>query len=200
MFTGIVEEIGAIRQIAAKKDVHQYHIHATPSFTNEVKTGDSIAVNGVCLTALDIQKGSFVVDVSSETRRCTTFGSKVRNDQVNLERAVTPATRLGGHIVNGHVDGLGTLAERSDDENEVVFWFTAPSDLARYIAVKGSICIDGVSLTVNQVKHDQHSVTIIPHTLQNTTLHSLQPGDMVNMEVDLIARYLEQLTRAGHQK
>lgn len=198
MFTGIVEEVGTFDQIAEKKDVHQYHIHSTPSFTAAVKTGDSILVNGVCLTACKVQEGYFVVDVSRETRRCTTFGDKIRSNQVNLERAVMPSTRLGGHIVNGHIDGLGTLVERSDDENESVLWIAAPSDLARYIAVKGSICIDGVSLTVNQVERDRHSVTIIPHTLQNTTLHSLQPGDKVNIEVDLVARYLERLTRSEH--
>ncbi len=198
MFTGIVEEVGMIDQVAEKKDVYQYHIHSTPSFTAEVKTGDSISVDGVCLTACNVQKGCFAVDVSRETRRCTTFGGKRRNSQVNLERAVTPSTRLGGHIVSGHIDGLGTLVERSDDENESVLWIAAPSDLVRYIAVKGSICIDGVSLTVNRVEHDRHSVTIIPHTLKNTTLHSLQPGDKVNIEVDLVARYLEQLTRSEH--
>lgn len=195
MFTGIVEELGVIRKIAKKKDIDQYQIQTASSFTTEVKTGDSISINGVCLTAYNIQEETFVVDVSQETQRCTTFGGLIRNNQVNLERAVTPSTRLGGHIVSGHVDGLGELTDRIDHENESILWVTGPSDLTKYIALKGSICIDGVSLTVNQIKDDQHCVTIIPHTLQNTTLHLLQHGDMVNIEVDLLARYVEQLIR-----
>ncbi len=196
MFTGIVEELGIIRKIAEKKDIDQYQIQTASSFTTDVKTGDSIAINGVCLTAYDIQEETFVVDVSQETKRCTTFGGLIRNNQVNLERAVTPSTRLGGHIVSGHVDGLGELTDRIDHENESILWVTGPSDLTKYIAIKGSICIDGVSLTVNQIKQDQHCVTIIPHTLQNTTLNSLQHGDMVNIEVDLLARYVEKLIRS----
>ncbi len=196
MFTGIVEELGIIRKIAEKKDIDQYQIQTASSFTADVKTGDSIAINGVCLTAYDIQEETFVVDVSQETKRCTTFGGLIRNNQVNLERAVTPSTRLGGHIVSGHVDGLGKLTDRIDHENESILWVTGPSDLTKYIAIKGSICIDGVSLTVNQIKQDQHCVTIIPHTLQNTTLNSLQHGDMVNIEVDLLARYVEKLIRS----
>ncbi len=196
MFTGIVEELGIIRKIAEKKDIDQYQIQTASSFTTDVKTGDSIAINGVCLTAYDIQEETFVVDVSQETKRCTTFGGLIRNNQVNLERAVTPSTRLGGHIVSGHVDGLGKLTDRIDHENESILWVTGPSDLTKYIAIKGSICIDGVSLTVNQIKQDQHCVTIIPHTLQNTTLNSLQHGDMVNIEVDLLARYVEKLIRS----
>ncbi len=196
MFTGIVEELGIIRKIAEKKDIDQYQIQTATSFTADVKTGDSIAINGVCLTAYDIQEETFVVDVSQETKRCTTFGGLIRNNQVNLERAVTPSTRLGGHIVSGHVDGLGKLTDRIDHENESILWVTGPSDLTKYIAIKGSICIDGVSLTVNQIKQDQHCVTIIPHTLQNTTLNSLQHGDMVNIEVDLLARYVEKLIRS----
>ena len=195
MFTGIVEELGIIRKITEKKDIAQYQIQTACSFTTEIKTGDSISISGVCLTAYDIQEETFVVDVSQETQRCTIFGGLIRNNQVNLERAVTPSTRLGGHIVSGHVDGLGELADRIDHENESILWITGPPDLTKYIAIKGSICIDGVSLTVNQIKDDQHCVTIIPHTLQNTTLHSLQHGDVVNIEVDLLARYVEQLIR-----
>ncbi len=196
MFTGIVEGLGIIHKIAEKKDIDQYQIQTASSFTADIKAGDSIAINGVCLTAYDIQEETFVVDVSQETKRCTTFGSLIRNNQVNLERAVTPSTRLGGHIVSGHVDGLGELTDRIDHENESILWVTGPSDLTKYIAIKGSICIDGVSLTVNQIKQDQHCVTIIPHTLQNTTLNTLQHGDMVNIEVDLLARYVEKLIRS----
>ena len=198
MFTGIVEKIGSIHKLEEKEDVHRYQILANTSFTNDVRVGDSISISGVCLTAYDIQEGSFVIDVSQETQRCTAFSRPIRNDQVNLERAVTPSSRLGGHIVSGHVDGLGKLIERNDNENESILWISTPSDLAKYIAVKGSICMDGVSLTVNQIKKDRHCVTIIPHTLQNTTLSSLQAGDVVNIEVDLIARYLERLMRKNN--
>ena len=193
MFTGIVEEVGTVHRIVEEGGAYQYHVRSSSSFADEVGTGDSIAVNGVCLTAREVREGSFIVDVSRETRRCTTFGDRLRGDHVNLERAVTPTTRLGGHLVNGHVDGLGKLTERSDDENETVLWIAVPPELTRYIAVKGSICIDGVSLTVNRIEGERHSVTIIPHTLQNTTLRSLKCGDAVNVEVDLIARYLERL-------
>ena len=193
MFTGIIEEIGTVLKIAEKEDIHQYQIQAISSFISSIKIGDSISINGVCLTAYDIQKETFTVDVSQETQRCTTFGGLIENSQVNLESAMTPSARFGGHIVSGHIDGLGKLEERVDYENESTLWFTTPSDLIKYIAVKGSICINGVSLTVNKIKNNQHCVTIIPHTLRNTTLSSLQSGDTVNIEVDLIARYVEQL-------
>lgn len=197
MFTGIVEEVGTVHRTVEEGGAYQYRVHSSSSFTDGVGTGDSIAVNGVCLTAREVRKGSFIVDVSRETRRCTTFGGRLRGEHVNLERAATPATRLGGHLVNGHVDGLGSVTERNDAEHETVLWIAAPPDLTRYIAVKGSICIDGVSLTVNRIERERHSVTIIPHTLQNTTLRSLGCGDAVNIEVDLIARYLEQLQVAA---
>ena len=193
MFTGIIEEIGTVLKIVEKEDIHQYQIQAISSFISSIKIGDSISINGVCLTAYDIQKETFTADVSQETQRCTTFGGLIENSQVNLESAMTPSTRFGGHIVSGHIDGLGKLDERVDYENESILWFTTPSDLIKYISVKGSICINGVSLTVNKIKNNQHCVTIIPHTLRNTTLSSLQSGDTVNIEVDLIARYVEQL-------
>jgi len=194
MFTGIIEEIGTIHNVANKRDIHQYRIQASVDFMNGVQLGDSVAVNGVCLTAYELEKDAFQVDVSSETQKCTNFGQVFRENQVNLERAVTPTTRLGGHFVSGHVDGLGTLLKRDDNTNETVFWISSPTGLAKYIATKGSICINGVSLTVNETKGDQHCLTIIPHTLENTTLKSLQVQDTVNIEVDLLARYLEQLS------
>jgi len=196
MFTGIIEDIGTIHKIDEKNDIHQYQIQTNTPFCNDVKLGDSIAINGVCLTAYKIQKDTFSVDVSQETQQCTTFCGQIRNKQVNLERAVTPTTRLGGHIVSGHIDGLGKLTKRVDHDNETILWFETPADLVKYIAVKGSICIDGVSLTVNRIKGSQHCVTIIPHTLQNTTLNSLQLGNMVNIEVDLLARHIEQLIKS----
>ncbi len=200
MFTGIIEEIGTFQNVANKDDIHQYRIEASVEFMKGVQLGDSIAVNGICLTAYNIQSDSFQVDVSKETQNCTSFGQPIRNNQVNLERAVTPSTRLGGHLVSGHVDGLGILAKREDNENETILWVSSPAELVKYITVKGSICINGVSLTVNQSEEDLHCVTIIPHTLKHTTLGSIQAQDLVNIEVDLIARYLEKLSQATHKK
>ena len=195
MFTGIVEEIATIQLISEKDDIHQYRILTSIDFMNDVQVGDSISVNGICLTAYELQKDSFQVDVSSETQKCTSFGQIIRENKVNLERAVTPTTRLGGHFVSGHVDGLGSLDKRVDDANESIFWVSCPTELVKYITTKGSICINGVSLTVNETKDDQHCLTIIPHTLQNTTLRYLKVHDLVNIEVDLIARYLEKLSQ-----
>ena len=197
MFTGIIEELGRAHKLKEEKDIYQYQVHSTPEFVSQIKTGDSISISGVCLTAYAIHKTSFNVDVSVETLRCTTLGSLSRNNRVNLERAVTPSTRLGGHIVNGHVDGIGTLETREDSENESVLWFSVPLSLTKYIAIKGSVCVDGVSLTVNQIEENRYSVTVIPHTLDNTTLGQIRPGDKVNLEVDLIARYLERLMECG---
>ena len=195
MFTGIVEEVGTLRKLAETEDIHQYQVQASDKFLEKVSEGDSISVKGVCLTAYNIQDNSFDVDVSHETQRCTTFVVQGRGASVNLEQALTPSDKLGGHIVSGHVDGLGEIIDREDKENESILWISTPSDLKKYIATKGSICIDGVSLTVNEIKNDRHCLTIIPHTLNNTTLNSLQMGDKVNIEVDLLARYLEQLSR-----
>ena len=127
MFTGIIEEIGIIQNVADKGDIHQYRIQASVEFMKGVQLGDSIAVSGICLTAYNIQNDSFQVDVSKETQKCTSFGQPIRNNQVNLERAVTPSTRLGGHLVSGHVDGLGTLVKREDNDNETILWIRSPS-------------------------------------------------------------------------
>jgi riboflavin synthase len=196
MFTGIIEEVGNIRSVVDKVDIHQYQVSASSDFISGVKQGDSIAVNGVCLTAYDIHQDTFQVDVSKETQLCTSFGLAKKSDQVNLERAVTPTTRLGGHFVSGHVDGIGKLVKREDNANETILWLSSPIELVKYIAVKGSICINGVSLTVNAVKENQFCVTIIPHTLQNTTLSSIQEQTALNIEVDLIARYLENIIQS----
>lgn len=193
MFTGIIEEVGSIENIAIKEDIHKYQIQASSEFIKGVQQGDSIAVNGVCLTAYEVLTDSFNVDVSEETQKCTSFGQITKNKQVNLERAVTPSTRMGGHFVSGHVDGLGSLTRRDDKENETVLWIQLPSELVKYVAVKGSICIDGVSLTVNDADGEQCCMTIIPHTLSHTTLASIKIQDRVNIEVDLVARYLEQI-------
>ena len=195
MFTGIVEEVGVIDKLDEKNDIDQYQIKTSSSFIDAMKTGDSICINGVCLTAYAIQRNTFVVDVSRETQQCSTFGGTIRNNEVNLERALTPSSRLGGHFVSGHVDSIGDITERIDHENECILWTETSPKIVNYIVEKGSICIDGVSLTVNQIRGNQHCVTIIPHTMQNTTLKTLHPGDKVNVEVDLLARYVEQLVK-----
>ena len=159
----------------------------------DVNLGDSIAVSGVCLTVIEKTAGGFSVDVSGETLRCTLIGSLTVKDAVNLEKALTLETRLGGHLVSGHVDGLGTLLARNEDSRSVQFRIEAPAQLARYIAMKGSICVDGVSLTVNAVGGAIFELNIVPHTLAETTMHAYQPGRQVNLEVDLVARYLERL-------
>ena len=193
MFTGIVEEVGTVRRLEGDQGTHRYQVLATAAFVEGIRTGDSICVNGVCLTACDVQGESFQVDVSTETRECTTFGTSAREGHVNLERSVTPSTRLGGHIVSGHVDGIGKLMAREDHESESVLWISIPDGLSRYIVPKGSVCVEGVSLTVNRVEKHQYCVTVIPHTLENTTLGHLQPGVEMNTEIDLVARYLERL-------
>ena len=157
--------------------------------------GDSIAVNGVCLTAVELGERYFCADVSNETLSRTTLKSANTGAAVNLELALTPSSRLGGHIVSGHVDGIASVVEQQADGRSVRFKFRAPDNLAKYIAEKGSICIDGVSLTVNSVDGSFFSVNIVPHTLQETTLGGVKPGAEVNIEVDLLARYMERLMK-----
>jgi riboflavin synthase len=160
---------------------------------SDVALGDSIAVSGVCLTVIAFDTGSFDADVSLETLRCTKLGDLNKGDPVNLEKALTPETRLGGHIVSGHVDGVGEVVSRKPEGNSVHFKIRAPSELSKYIAAKGSITIDGTSLTVNAINADVFDLNIVPHTLQETTMDSFQAGTRVNLEVDVIARYLERL-------
>ncbi len=195
MFTGIIEAIGRITLVDEKSDINIYVLHANSAFIADINEGDSVSVNGVCLTAYNIENDSFAVDVSKETQKCTTLGNVLNDSNVNLERAVTPSTRLGGHLVSGHVDGIGQLLERKDNDNETIFWVSTPKELAKYISKKGSICLNGVSLTVNEIRDNKHCLTIIPHTLKKTTLGELQINDNINIEVDQIARYLEQLTK-----
>ncbi|SFF45413.1 riboflavin synthase alpha chain [Fontimonas thermophila] len=192
MFTGIIEAVG---RIAASADVggdRRMRFEAVGYFAG-TQPGDSIAVNGICLTAIECSADHFSADLSVETLQQTTAGSWCPGHSVNLERALTAGKPLGGHLVSGHVDGVGIVLERHQDARSWRFTFEAPAMLARYIARKGSICIDGVSLTVNEVDGHRFGVNIIPHTLSHTTLAVLQPGDRVNLEVDLVARYLERL-------
>jgi riboflavin synthase len=192
MFTGIIESQGRIVAVEPRGGDCRMRI-AAPEYLDGVRIGDSIATSGVCLTAVEIVDGSYVADLSAETLALTTAGTWQAGRPVNLERALTPDKPLGGHLVTGHVDGVGHLVEKFEDARSWRLEFEAPQELARYIARKGSICVDGVSLTVNAVSGARFGVNIVPHTAAHTTLGELQPGDAVNLEVDLIARYLERL-------
>lgn len=164
---------------------------------SDVKLGDSIAVNGVCLTVTGFDSSQFSADVSVESLARTSLADLQMGTRVNLEKAVTPTTRLGGHMVSGHVDGLATIVSVEQDGRAWQYWLQTPPELSRYIAEKGSVTIDGISLTVNAVERDQFRLTIIPHTRDETTLKDLNVGDHVNLEVDLVARYLERLMTFG---
>lgn len=193
MFTGIIEAVGKLVAL------ERYGVDARLRFDTgklditDVRQGDSIAVSGVCLTAVALGDGSFTADVSAETLGRTTLGSIGIGAGVNLERALTPTTRLGGHFVSGHIDGIGELLSQTADGRSQRMRFRVPTELARYVAGKGSICIEGVSLTVNEVAGATFSVNVVPHTLAATTLGSMRPGQRVNVEVDMLARYLERL-------
>jgi riboflavin synthase len=193
MFTGIIQSIGKIAKIEPKGGDCRLTISTGKLPLAGAALGDSIAVSGVCLTAIELGDGGFSADVSRETLSRTTLGDLKAGSSVNLELALTPTTRLGGHIVSGHVDGVGEVVRRSADARSVRFVIEAPAVLAKYIAEKGSICVDGVSLTVNAVDGKRFDLNIVPHTLAETTIDEYQPGRKVNLEVDLLARYLERL-------
>ena len=194
MFTGIVEAVGRI--VTARRDHGGLRIEvvAGPLDISDVGVGDSVAVSGCCLTVVDVRGSTLGFDVSAETLRCTT--GLDRTGEVNLEKAVRLDGRLGGHLVTGHVDGVGVVTQSSAAEaggEDVAVDIEVPAELARFVAAKGSIAVDGVSLTVNTVAGRRFSVHLIPHTLASTTLRALAPGAVVNLEVDIVARYLERL-------
>jgi riboflavin synthase len=193
MFTGIVEAVGKIVAKEAYGADIRLRIATGKLDLGEVKLGDSIAVSGVCLTATALSGDGFWADVSRETLERTILGELERGAPVNLERALTPTTRMGGHLVSGHVDGIGQVTEYRQDGRSWRLRIQVPVQLARYIAAKGSICVDGVSLTVNRVEGAAFEVNIVPYTLQETTIASYRVGQRVNLEVDIIARYLERL-------
>lgn len=193
MFTGIVEALGRIETVEEIGGDRRMSIVTDGACLDGVQSGDSIAVNGVCLTAVTLLPRGFTADLSVETLNATTSGAWQAGTAVNLERALTPAKPLGGHMMSGHVDGVGRLAEKHEDARSWRLTFEAPQALARYIARKGSIAIDGISLTVNEVDKNRFGVNIIPQTWTHTTLGGLDTGGKVNLEVDLIARYLERL-------
>ncbi len=193
MFTGIIQAVGHIAAVRPQGADMSVRIASGQLELSDVQLGDSIAVNGVCLTVSELHADGFSADVSAETLRHTGFAALGPGSAVNLEKALTLATRLGGHLVSGHVDGVGELVERRDEGRSVLLRIQAPKALARYIAQKGSITVDGVSLTVNAVDGAIFSLNIVPHTLAETTLYDCHAGQRFNLEVDLIARYLERL-------
>ncbi len=193
MFTGLIEAVGRIKLREARGGDLRLAIESGKLDLKEAARGDSIAVNGVCLTVVALSGDGFAADVSRETLSLTTLGDLGPGSPVNLEKALTLSTPLGGHLVSGHVDGLGRILERTDDARSVRFRIEAPAELTRYIAQKGSICVDGTSLTVNAVQGQGFEVNILPHTLGQTIMAGYVPGTSVNLEVDLVARYLERL-------
>jgi len=193
MFTGIIQAIGQIHGIESRGGDARLTLTTGKLPMQGVLVGDSIAVNGVCLTAIVLEGGGFTADVSRETLSLTTLGALRPGSRVNLEKALTLATPLGGHLVSGHVDGVGEVVDRHQDGRSWRFRIRAPSALARYIAHKGSICVDGTSLTVNTVEGAVFDLNIVPHTLVETIFGDYQVGSRVNLEVDLVARYLERL-------
>jgi riboflavin synthase len=197
MFSGIIQAVGEIAQIESRDGDVRLVIDANKLGTDDVAIGDSICVSGVCLTVVEIAGSHFAADVSTHTLSCTTLGSRQRGDGVNLEKSLRLADRLGGHLVSGHVDGVGHVVAVEEDARSQRWTFELPPPLARYIASKGSVCIDGVSLTVNEVAAARFAVNLIPHTIQATTFRDRRLADSVNIEVDLIARYVERLLSAG---
>jgi riboflavin synthase len=199
MFTGIVARTGILKNKTVIGGDCRLHIDCSGLNLESAHIGDSISVSGVCLTMLEPGSAGFFADVSQETLSLTTLGQLRKGQAVNLELALGLEARLGGHLVTGHVDGRARLISRHQDARAERFEFEVPRQLARYIARKGSACLDGVSLTVNEVDGPRFSVCLIPHTLEVTTLGTLRPGDEVNLEVDLIARYLERLMAPEYQ-
>lgn len=193
MFSGIIEATGKITAIENRKGDQRISIDAGGLDLTDVKTGHSIAVNGVCLTVVTLAGSEFSVDVSAETLACTTFNNFMTGSKVNLEKALQLSDRLHGHLVTGHVDGVGTIKDRKSDARSERFDIDCPPNLLRYVSKKGSVCIDGVSLTVNEKSATGFSVNIIPHTLEQTIISNYTKGTRVNIEVDIIARYLESL-------
>lgn len=199
MFTGIVEELGTVEALLDQGDAVRLTVRG-PHVTLDAALGDSIAVNGCCLTVAERDQETFTADVMRETLEKTSLGDLTPGARVNLERAVTPQTRLGGHIVQGHVDGTGQVRRRTPSEHWEVVEVSLPAAIARYLVPKGSVTVDGISLTVVDVGPDSFTVSLIPETLARTTLGFKQAGDRVNLEVDVIAKYVERLLDPTTQK
>jgi riboflavin synthase len=197
MFTGIIEGVGRIAALEPRGGDVRLRVAVGTLPFDAVQLGESIAVNGVCLTVIDFDAGSFAADASNETLALTTLGKLAIGAQVNLERAMRPTDRLGGHLVSGHVDGIGRVLAVVEDARAQRWRFAAPAALLKYIAKKGSICVDGVSLTVNEVDGEGFVVALIPHTVSHTAFAHTRVGDPVNLEIDLVARYVERLLGAN---
>lgn len=193
MFTGIVQAVGRIDAIEPLASGRRFTFALGDLAGRRFGLGDSIAVNGACLTVVALPPGGFAADVSNETLRVTTLGGLAPGAPVNLEPALTLAEPLGGHLVTGHIDGIGRVAAVEPEGGTVLASFTVPTELARYFARKGSICVDGVSLTVNRAVGTEVGVTLVPHTVAHTIMRTYRPGTAVNVEVDLVARYVERL-------
>lgn len=192
MFTGIIEELGRVRSVESLGENARIVIEAH-TVTEDTKHGDSIAVNGVCLTALDVQQDSFAADVSRETLNRSTLGRLQPGAPVNLERSVTPATRLGGHLVQGHVDARGQFLSSTDHGGSWTIRIAYPPEIARYLVFKGSVAVEGISLTIAELTDDYFEIAIIPKTWEVTNFSHLRPGDDVNLEADVIAKYVERI-------
>ncbi len=193
MFTGIIQAVGRVANIEHRDGDYRLTLDTSGLDQADVALGDSIACNGVCLTVVELNDAGFIADASVETIELTTVGLWQTGMAINYEKSLTPTTRLGGHLVSGHVDGIGEVIERHPDARSERFRIKVPAELARYIAQKGSITIDGTSLTVNKVSGAEFELNIVPHTLEHTIFSTYELGTKVNIEVDVIARYLERL-------
>lgn len=192
MFTGIIEELGKVKKIEKLDDAIRLTIKGK-KVVKDLKRGDSISVSGACLTAIEITKSTFTADVMLETLKLTSLADIAEGDPVNLERAMLGKTRFGGHVVLGHVDGVGKFVERTKSDNWDWVRIQVPKNLMKYVVLKGSITIDGISLTVNEIKKDVLGFSLIPETLEVTTMGSKQPGDKINIEADIMAKHIERL-------
>lgn len=199
MFTGLVQGVGTLASREPRGGDARIRVDAGTLPFDGVECGESIAVNGACMTVVEFDPGSFAFDASNESLALTTLGTRPVGAPVNLERALRAGDRLGGHLVSGHVDGLANATQRWDDARAVRWRFTVPRPLLRYLARKGSVCVDGVSLTVNAVDDEGFEVALIPHTVSHTAFHALRVGDAVNIEVDQVARYVERLLEGRHE-
>ncbi len=200
MFTGIVEAVGKLAAITPKGEDITVTVEVGKLEMSDVKLGDSIATNGVCLTVVDFGSNYYSADLSLETLNKTGFAAYQVGDKVNLEKAMLPTTRFGGHIVSGHVDGVGVIVERNQVGRAIEFWVEMPETLSKYVAEKGSITVDGISLTVNDLCKNGFKLTIVPHTSEETTIDQFHVGRKVNLEVDVLARYMERLLQGQQEQ
>ena len=199
MFTGIIEATGKLTELTRNQGDLTVRVSSPNLDMGDVQLGDSIATNGVCLTVVEKFSDGFRADVSNETLKLTQFAQYKLGQTVNLEKALQPISRLGGHLVSGHIDGIATVVAISPNARATEYWLEAPSELMKYIPYKGSVAIDGISLTVNEIKDCQFKLTIVPHTAQETTIAEFKVGSKINLEVDQIARYLERLVLGAQE-